>query len=183
MKKMMFQFVIAALLMGSQLFSAQLDSVKEAQWNKMKAQVDDWCDGLGMPIDEGIKKSVIVFNLLGFKTDASCEGHLNWGCQHPWIDLSVKDITELKWKELKALLQQFYAQKKSGDDHFQRTLVLIPIEDGHSNIVFYRLRSKGGSCSSKEKKSSVKKLKAYQDEMLLFTDFLVDYYSSQASVK
>lgn len=44
-------------------------------------------DGLGYPIDEGIKHVVVSFNLCGLKTSASCEGHLNWGLPYPWIDL------------------------------------------------------------------------------------------------
>jgi hypothetical protein len=62
---------------------------KQQQWDHFAREVDSWTDGLGSPIDPGIKETVIVLNLLGFPTRQSCEGHLDHGNANPWIDLSL----------------------------------------------------------------------------------------------
>ncbi len=48
---------------------------KQQLWDKQAEEVDSWTDGLGYPIDQGIKDTVIVLNILGFTTRQSCEGH------------------------------------------------------------------------------------------------------------
>ena len=47
-------------------------------------------DGLGKPVDRGIRKTVALMWLHGFKTIASCQGHENWGLKTAWIDF-IKD--------------------------------------------------------------------------------------------
>lgn len=64
---------------------------KTEQWEQLAADVDTWGDGLGYPLDEGIKETVIVLNLLGFETAQSCEGHQNWGQPFPWVYFKYKD--------------------------------------------------------------------------------------------
>lgn len=66
-------------------------SKKEKLWNSMAAQVDSWIDALGKPIDPLIKETVIVLNLLGFKTSQSCEGHMDWGNSYPWVSFDIDD--------------------------------------------------------------------------------------------
>lgn len=62
---------------------------KQKQWDKQTEEVDSWTDGLGYPIDQGIKDTVIVLNILGFTTCQSCEGHLDHGDANPWIDFKL----------------------------------------------------------------------------------------------
>ena len=45
------------------------------QLKKQGMDLDRVVDGLGMPIDQGIKPLVAALNLRGYKTTASCEGH------------------------------------------------------------------------------------------------------------
>lgn len=59
---------------------------KQQRWDKLVYKVVSWTDGLGYPIDLGIKDTLIVLNLLGFTTSQSCEGHLDHGCANPWVD-------------------------------------------------------------------------------------------------
>jgi hypothetical protein len=73
---------------------------KQQQWLDMEKEVHSWTDKLGMPIDLGIKDTVIVLNLLGFKTSASCQGHLDWGLPYPWIDFETTD------QEVKNLMEK-----------------------------------------------------------------------------
>ena len=86
---------------------------KLEEWNAMANSIENWTDGLGMPIDSKIKETVIVLNLLGFKTAASCEGHIDWGCPHPWIDFDVYDeeIDRLR-KEIDKVLEHIRALGK-----------------------------------------------------------------------
>jgi hypothetical protein len=49
-------------------------------------------DGLGMPIDSGILKTVALLNLLGFSTHQSCHGHLNvdnYGLPYAWVNFET----------------------------------------------------------------------------------------------
>jgi hypothetical protein len=46
-------------------------------------------DSLGKGIDDGIFSTVVSLNLFGFKTEQSCEGHLNRGRPFPWITIAV----------------------------------------------------------------------------------------------
>lgn len=64
---------------------------KRQRWDEMVREVDSWTDALGMPIDEKIKDTIIVLNLLGFKTQQSCEGHLDSGRLYPWISFEIED--------------------------------------------------------------------------------------------
>jgi hypothetical protein len=62
---------------------------KIAWLNKLRKKVDKITDALGMPVDEGIKEAVIIFNAVGLYTSASCEGHLDHGLPAPWIDVEA----------------------------------------------------------------------------------------------
>ncbi len=58
-----------------------LETPKERErwtlWNKTMAQLDGIVDGLGMPIDPGIKETVAALSLNGFPPCSSCEGHID----------------------------------------------------------------------------------------------------------
>jgi hypothetical protein len=69
----------------------QTNAQKKQHWQSMEKEVDSWKDALGLGIDTGIKNTVIVLNLLGFKTSASCQGHIDWGLPYPWIDFAMED--------------------------------------------------------------------------------------------
>ena len=75
-------------------------SQKQQRWQEMEKEVNSWTDALGLKIDPGIKKTVVVLNLLGFKTEQSCEGHIDWGRLYPWVSITTED------EEMKALLDE-----------------------------------------------------------------------------
>ena len=60
---------------------------EHASWQEGCAAVEQFTDRLGATIDEGIFETVVVFNLLGFRTFQSCEGHLDHGSPYPWVDV------------------------------------------------------------------------------------------------
>ncbi len=104
MPKWKFLFIAVALLLGNQSHGSFADFEKEfseqpeklVSWNEMASEVDRWRDGLGKPIDSGIKETVIILNLLDLKTRQSCEGHTDWGCPFPWVDFDLVDAESLK---------------------------------------------------------------------------------------
>lgn len=97
---------------------------KEECWAQIKSKVDRISDRLGLEIDPGIKESVIALWALGFKTSASCQGHLDRGESAPWIGIgesrpkrslekgSIKEQILLQiakfLRQLSLLLDKFY---------------------------------------------------------------------------
>lgn len=59
-------------------------------WTEAEAFARRLTDGLGYPIDEGIREVVVALNLLGFRTSQSCEGHLDGGHPYPWVDFQIE---------------------------------------------------------------------------------------------
>ena len=43
----------------------------------IEEKIKNVTDGLGMPLDEGVFRSVVILNSLGLKTRQSCEGHVD----------------------------------------------------------------------------------------------------------
>lgn len=69
---------------------------QEDQWSQVAQQLASVTDSLGMPIDEGIRETVIALNALGIHTIASCEGHLDRGIAAPWVDIAAPNVRELE---------------------------------------------------------------------------------------
>lgn len=66
-----------------------------SNWSTMRTYIDTIGDRLGMGIDEGVKDTIVALNLNGIETSQSCEGHLDRAIAAPWIDISVKQTSEL----------------------------------------------------------------------------------------
>lgn len=60
---------------------------KTEVWNSIVKQVETIVDGVGEPVDEGVKEPVVALKTHGFGTKSSCEGHLDWGYPYPWIEV------------------------------------------------------------------------------------------------
>ncbi len=67
---------------------------KEAKWHELETQISEYADALGMPVDEGIKETVIALTALGFPTVQSCEGHSDRGNPFPWVTIEYPDEPE-----------------------------------------------------------------------------------------
>lgn len=131
-----------------------------ATWEETAARFRRVVDKLGKPIDAGIFETVVALNMAGITTRASCEGHLDWGVPHPWVD--VEPELENKYR-LHQLLTQFYAQHHADFD-----CVLC--------FHGYRLRCNGAPFAemlSDDERAC--KLAAYQAEMAAFTEYLRFY--------
>ncbi len=211
---------ILVLFLSTTLSAGLLSPSKQQQWDQMEMRFQKAVDGLGKPIDPGVKDTVVVLNLLGFATIRSCEGHIDWGRGYPWIDFAIpaaayslmekldatlkavhKKESKLKKKyaseeishhpklaalytevrqlrnaidlceqkslnQLQALLGKFYERRKTSYD---RMLTLQFREKSLSSIGGEWLRTL-------PQETKEKKLKEYQEEMTLFTNFLIDHF-------
>lgn len=68
--------------------------IKQKRWEDKRREIDLRADVQGLEIDKGIKESVVAFNMTGFPTSASCEGHIDGGNAAPWIEVSASDEPE-----------------------------------------------------------------------------------------
>lgn len=91
------------------------NKIKQSNWAKVAAQVDEIKDGLGQPIEPGIKEVVIALSVLGINTTQSCEGHLDRGFAGPWVEISPEETEELKKLrgDIKILAADVDAKEKS----------------------------------------------------------------------
>ena len=163
-------------------------------------------EGVFDEIDAGILDVVIALNSLGVNTKASCEGHLDWGCANPWIDIDcLKDTSNLEeqaqrffdteqfadyWKiieeasiphlkereKLFNLLEEFYKNRPVSYG------AQLHVWDFGNNIS--RLESIDISLQPiRSKKLRQEKLKQYQAEMSAFGKFLQQKITSSCQSK
>ncbi len=171
---------------------------KIGRLEEIRRDVNRTVNGLGMPIDKGIRETIVFLWALGFKTSGSCEGHLDRGLPHPWVDFSVAelfgfrlpyDMNEEERKEyrnknleqinrLQKLLDEFYS-KRNVEEGFKLCLYEWTYGD-------FRLQSKETIEKDREIISEKldaeplkKNLERYRKEMKAFTNFLKKKYFSE----
>ncbi len=71
---------------------------KKKEWEKRLMELENVVDGLGHPIEEGIKEGVVALNMLGFSTSGSCEGHDDWGLPTPWVQMETDNKPRYKFE-------------------------------------------------------------------------------------
>lgn len=74
----------------------ELRSRLEELIKDIREDVNRTVDGLGRPIDKGIRETIVFLWALGFRTSASCEGHLDHGFPYPWVDFSVAELYDFR---------------------------------------------------------------------------------------
>jgi len=67
------------------------DVTRTRKWREVTRRLRDVTDGNGMPIDPGISETCVILNVLDFRTEMSCEGHLDHGLPYPWVRLISVD--------------------------------------------------------------------------------------------
>ncbi len=89
-------------------------------WEWMAAEVDLWVDGVGYPIDPEIKETVIVFNLLGITTSASCGGHIERAGAYPWVDFNRESTPEIDsfYDEMRLLAEKGEVERVMLEEKF-----------------------------------------------------------------
>jgi hypothetical protein len=64
--------------------------VKQQRWQKLTTEFRQMTDRLGKGIDDGILETVVALNALDINTWQSCEGHIDWGIDAPYVDIEAK---------------------------------------------------------------------------------------------
>lgn len=177
-------------------------STKDQVWFDVKYQMSRTIDRLGKRIDAGIMDCVAALNVNDIRTSASCEGHLDWGCPYPWIDVESDDprIADLEQfvtillsegKRESEELAQLHLELKQ--IHYQEELKLTsalesfyqthPLDyDRHLTLIHI----KRGGCRMRPQGADIQeirsldertlKLKEYQQEMNAFAAFLKERF-------
>jgi len=152
---------------------------KQKLWDKEAKWVEKIADGLGKPIEKGIKEAVIALNLLGFKTACSCEGHIERARPYPWVIIDVPRSKKKKavHRNMNALLDEFYS-----DPNFSRDDDVVIEMFPHGIFGDFRLQGHGSKILDELPKELLtrriraKILKRYRAEMNLFSTFLKERF-------
>ncbi|MCC6520682.1 hypothetical protein IT403_01725 [Candidatus Nomurabacteria bacterium] len=79
--------------------------LKELRWESTMKEADIIIDGLGKRIDSGIKETVTALKVNDYETTGSCEGHLDHGLPHPWVDVEMS-LTADERKQMKETIDR-----------------------------------------------------------------------------
>lgn len=172
-------------------------SSKEKQWSEIADRIEKITDKLGMPIDAGVRESIIALRAFGINTDASCEGHSERALPAPWISFSSKENGVLREK-LKEVRNEGNKDEERKISQIMRKnsileqgkLILLLDEFYRDRIVPYDVRliitpirgntleSQGADLLEIETDESKRQQKSseYKEEMKAFTDFLKRKY-------
>lgn len=74
--------------------------------DEIRKEVDKITDGLGKPVDKGIKEAVVMFKANGFNTTNSCEGHIDRGRPYAFVDVDYIRLSEYEEKEKLTLINE-----------------------------------------------------------------------------
>ncbi|MBU3918948.1 hypothetical protein KKC63_03550 [Patescibacteria group bacterium] len=165
------------------------DEQKEAQKKLVgiREKVDKITDKLGMPIEDSIKETVVMFNAFNIRTSQSCEGHAEEDQKSaPWIMVQPRIPENEEWYEDKDTREKVIAQSRTMRKQLTDLLNLFYRERktdfsdmlGFSEVAYgFKLQSNGAEVfKGLDVGEAQEKLLAYRKEMKDFTDFLKGIY-------
>lgn len=171
---------------------------RQVAWDAKRCEIDQITDRLGRKIDKRIRETVVAFQMNGFNTVMSCQGHTDHGLLTPWVDIEAPDRPKLRftggveardqaqqngeteeyqaWRvktdrarnELELLLNEFYARR---DVSKEMRLHITQIGD----LGTWRVLA-GSKNKARRGKSNRKLLRQRRAHMQRFTDFLKARY-------
>jgi hypothetical protein len=174
---------------------------KQRRWDKLAAEIEAIVDGLGKPVDPGVKETLIALKASEINSTQSCEGHLYRGIAAPWVDIADQEAVEMSknvdWsKELtdereieerktirsvierknlelcRKAIEQLTDFYQARSIPFDRRLTLQGRALGSA-----RLESQGATIQKiADEETRKRKLAEYQEEMKAFTEFLKGKY-------
>ena len=173
----------------------KLEGDKEVKLNIIRERVNEIADALNKPIDEGIKEAVVMFNVFGLRTTASCEGHPRaprtkerQPAIAPWIDVGPEEPDKPDWTEDEELREKVYRKTREYKrkamgllgEFYERRKVPYDAMLGYGAGYWFRMESYGveflGDLPEAER---LEKYKLYKKEMDDFAEFLREKYFSQ----
>jgi hypothetical protein len=140
-----------------------LHSKKIALLNRLRKKVDKVTDTLGMPIDEGIKEAVIMFNAVGLNTTASCEGHLDHGIPAPWVHVAALNEPKEQFIGEKEIFRKVARKYNLKVEEVRRGYNIEALEEAGREIVKNE-ETKEYKRWRKENKKLLKKAKKFLNE-------------------
>jgi len=151
-----------------------MQSYSLEKWHEETARIDRLTDGLGMPIDKGIRNLVVALKCHGFETRQSCEGHSDRALPYPWVSITNNMIGDKKADNLMLEFLSEYRDTKQYKVLDRDAEVKIDREDQKT----FRIMSRGGEFLTQlpreiltlDKCTEI--LKRYQKEMNRFAAFL-----------
>ncbi len=181
-----------------QTASLEAPAQKEERWQKNRDRINRIVDENGDPVDKGIREVVTAFNVNGFPTTGSCQGHIEsgLGSSGPWIDVQTPEseeglallesnaLNDVDRKEIEAELEPNYrkylASMVQALSNFYETRH-VPFEQQlsiqGSRPFSFRVQNNGsGLPQAKSAEEQQKKLRIYQTELLAFGEFLKERY-------
>jgi hypothetical protein len=99
----------------------------------IKERLSSTTDLLGLPVDKGIFRSIVILNSIGFYTTGSCEGHEDRYGTSPYIDIvfqslpddNIDDCKKLFFETLFKDLEDFYKDREV--EHSKKVVFLNPV--------------------------------------------------------
>lgn len=181
-----------------------IDPEKRDSWQKMFDRVEQMADGLGKRVDPGIKEMVAILNCMELTTDGSCEGHLHNQSKAPWIHFEFIPV-QLKQEIRQARLNLAQGEKTSLRLDALLKEAKLKLLGGQARMVHLLDEFYGGRRGSAETRLGItffpdsarlesqgadlqdlyspeiqeKKLRAYQEEMGAFSEFLKTKFFSE----
>lgn len=143
---------------------------KQELWDQETYKVNQITDALDLPIDAAIKEVIVALNVVGFRTNGSCEGHFDRGDHYPYIDIDIEtpEIMELRDNHARLVEKSYKEQEMLEKLHPQthlRDLIDLPeaqaLRDIYSSIHL----------------NSAKQKKAEQTELHPLSAFLDQFYA------
>lgn len=167
---------------------------KTEKYQKAQNEVELLADKLGFPIDEKIKETITILRSMDFPTTSSCGGHLSTEAPYNKVGFPYVEIympCEEGWQldkekrkrcreqimpyglQIEKYLKEFYENR--GVDEFERIGFFSMLPQG------FRIQSMGVEKKPEELGINTledfdSRIKAYQEEMQLFTEFLKEKY-------
>ena len=174
-----------------------MSTAAKVSWRQTARKVAALIEGVEIPLDAGIKDTVIALNALGYKTIGSCEGHLDHGTGAPWVHLAVdkadildsklrsrhahgsrlerfwisnrvRHVSNAQLRGLRRLVNEFYRGRRVRAD------VKLRVYNPAGGFVILESRGVNNLLWKDllEPRYSAKNLHAYQAEMKALTKFL-----------
>ena len=100
--------------------------MKKLTYEQAKRRADEMADGLGKPVEHGIKELVISLWMLGIETSSSCEGHVEQRLPYPWVFIAP----ESRDRAMREIMASNLRNLDGGGKYHQNVWVFHPFGKG-----------------------------------------------------
>ena len=84
---------------------------KELAWEQKRKEIDEITDIIGHKIDNGIKETVVAFDMNNLPTHNSCEGHIDNGFPYPFVEVTAGEEPRWKYEDQEELFKKVAEEK------------------------------------------------------------------------